>query len=441
MSSIQRDTSIPSVSALQHLGQGIVHDARLPFGSSFVDRFILSNGLRVLIVEDHAAPIVAIYTGVGVGSRHERAGKTGIAHLMEHLMFGKAFEAAVDACGGHNNAFTWYDHTCFQTEVPSHAAMEALQLEADRMRELRITKDDFDREMEIVQHERKQRVEDEPVGFAMEESLATLFSDHAYGRPIIGAMTDIQGLSINNMLQFFDQYYRPNNMVLSIVGDVDTVQIMRHVNDCFGSIEPKEIPVELVEPEFQFGRERTLTMKLDIPPRIWVGYLVPSAGDRLDHVAMILLDQILFGGRTGRMYRRTVSSGEPIATTVSAQLISLAHHGAYWMTLSAYEGKSLDEVLVAVDECIRAIKQEPVSQDEIDMARAQFEVGGYGALERNGYRAQTIGDGELSFGNPTILLDDLSASRHVRAGDIMRVARRFLHAPSRVVVRIERGQK
>ena len=440
------DSHLPDAKMLRHLRHGVIHDARLPFGSAFVDRFILSNGLRVLVMEDHSAPIAAMYTGIGVGSRHERDGKTGLAHLLEHLMFGgengsTQFESAVDALGGRCNAFTWYDMTCFQTEVPSRAILDIIRIESERMREFRADPDDLARELEIVLSERRMRVDDEPVGRMVEESMALLFQDHTYGRPIIGTANDIKSLDMTDIRGFFDGYYRPNNMVLTFAGDIDTMEIIESVQAGFGALKSAPSSVEDVRPEFPRNRELVRAIDADLASRVWVGYIVPGSGDRLDHLAMVVLDQVLFGGRIGRGYRHLVSSERSIATNSSSQHIALAHYGAYWVSMQPREGHSLDDLIDGLDDCIRELKQNPISQDEIDMARAQFEVDGFGALERCGYRAQAMGGGELIHGSPTLLVDDLAAIRHIRPGDILRVARRYLHNPERVVMKIGKDGK
>jgi zinc protease len=443
---MQSTHDLPDAVLLRHFRQGVTHDARLPFGATFVDRFTLPNGLRILTLEDHSAPIAAMYTGIGVGSRQEHDGKTGLAHLLEHLMFGgehgsTQFESTVDAVGGRCNAFTWYDLTCYQTEVPSHAIIDTIRIEAHRMRELRTSPEDLTRELEIVLSERRMRIDDEPVGKLVEDSMALLFQDHTYGRPIIGTTADIKTLSVNDVTAFFAEHYGPNNMVLTFVGDIDTKQIIEHVQAGFGVIERRQLPAENVRPEFPANRERVQSVDIDLSARAWVGYLVPGLGDKLDHLAMVVLDQIMFGGRIGRVYRHMVSSDCPISTNVSSQHVGLAHYGAYWISMMPREDVSLDKLVAALDECIWKIKEEPVSQDEIDMARAQFEVDGFGALERVGYRAQAIGSSELVLGSPTAMLDDLYAIRYVGPGDILRVARRYLRSSERVVMKIGKGVK
>ncbi|HEX7604301.1 MAG TPA: pitrilysin family protein, partial [Polyangiaceae bacterium] len=235
----------------------LAHEATVPFGPSMVvERFAMGNGLRILMLEDHTAPVVCLQTWFGVGSRHEHAGKTGIAHLFEHLMFGEtegrphgAFDRLLEEAGAETNAATFLDWTYYHMNLPKDALELAVKLEAERMSRLVLREPQVASEKEVVANERRQRVDDDVDGAVSELLYKEAFREHGYGWPTIGWMQDIQGFTPEDCMQFYKTYYAPNNATLVAVGDVEPRDLLRHVQAGYGAFEPATIPPEDVRPE------------------------------------------------------------------------------------------------------------------------------------------------------------------------------------------------
>src|SRR3954466_4873821 len=228
----------PHADLLNELNHGhpslaeVRHDETIPFGPSMrVERFVLGNGLRVLVLEDHVAPVISLQTWFGVGSRHEKPGKTGIAHLFEHLMFGEtedvahgAFDRMLEEAGAETNAATFLDWTCYHANLPKDALALAMKLEAGRIAKLVLRDPQVSSEKEVVANERRQRGDDDVDGSVSELLYKEAFKKHGYGWPTIGWMEDIQGFTTEDCTAFYKTYYAPNNAVLVVVGDVTVAE-------------------------------------------------------------------------------------------------------------------------------------------------------------------------------------------------------------------------
>src|SRR4051812_37121631 len=245
------------------------HDATIPFGPAMrVERFVLGNGLKLLILEDHTAPVICLQTWFGVGSRHERAGKTGIAHLFEHLMFGEtednahgAFDRLLEEAGAETNAATFLDWTYYHTNLPKDALPLAMKLEANRIARLVLRDPQVSSEKEVVANERRQRVDDDVDGAVSELLYQAAFLKHGYGWPTIGWMADIQGFTTEDCLAFYKTYYAPNNAILVVVGDASVAEVIRLTQEHYGQLVAAEIPVENVLPEPPQTAERLVETK------------------------------------------------------------------------------------------------------------------------------------------------------------------------------------
>src|SRR6185312_3457833 len=233
------------------------HDATIAFGPSMRGaRFFLGNGLRLLLLEDHAAPVACLQTWFGVGSRHEKPGKTGLAHLFEHLMFGEteemahgAFDRMLEEAGAETNAATFLDWTYYHANLPKDALPLAMKLEANRVARLVLRDPQVSSEKEVVANERRQRVDDDVDGAVSELLYQEAFRTHGYGWPTIGWMADIQGFTTEDCVAFYKTYYAPNNASLIVVGDVAPRDVLALVQEHYGALPPSTIPVEDVHPE------------------------------------------------------------------------------------------------------------------------------------------------------------------------------------------------
>jgi zinc protease len=421
----------------------VQHDATLPFGPAMrVERFTLGNGLKILILEDHAAPVVCVQAWFGVGSRHEREGKTGIAHLFEHLMFGEtensphgAFDRTLEEAGAETNAATFLDWTYYHTNLPKDALELTLRLEAERMARLVLREPQVASEKEVVANERRQRVDDDVDGAINELLYKEAFREHAYRCPTIGWMEDIKNLSTEDCVAFYRTYYAPNNATMVIVGDVDLRQALRLVQDHYGYYDPATIPVEDVRPEPpQTAEHRVRITKPTPTQKLAIGYKSPALGD-FDHAPLVLLNEILFGGRSSRVHRTLVQQQE-LASEVRGWVGTFRDPALYDIFLSARAGHTGEELLVELDAILDAVRREPVTQEELDKAKARVELATLQGLETVSGKAEQIGFYETVLGEPGALFERLEAYRRVSLADLLRVARRYLLASARTVIEV-----
>lgn len=419
------------------------HDGSIAFGPSMrVERFVLGNGLRVLVLEDHVAPVICLQTWFGVGSRHEKDGKTGIAHLFEHLMFGEtettahgAFDRMLEEAGAETNAATFLDWTFYHTNLPTEAFELALRLEANRMSTLVLREPQVASEKEVVANERRQRVDDDVDGAVNEMLYKEAFREHGYRHPTIGWMEDILGFTTDDCVEFYKTYYSPNNATMVIVGDVDLGQVLRLVQETYGHMPPALIPVEDVHPEPPQIEERRISTTKPTPThKLSMGYKCPALGD-FDHAPLVVLNEILFGGRSSRVHRDLVQKRE-IASEVRGYVGSFRDPGLYDIYLSAREGHTSAELLEALDEILDRVQAESISEAELDKAKGRLEFGLLQGLETASGKAEQIGFYQTVLGDPGAIFDRIAVYRRVTLSDLLRVARRYLARTARTVIEV-----
>jgi predicted Zn-dependent peptidase len=363
----------------------------------------LPNGLRLIISEDHLAPVAAVNVWYAVGSKHEEPGKTGFAHLFEHVMFqgsahvGKAEHIAlVQAAGGTMNGTTWLDRTNYFETMPSHQLELALWLEADRMGTLldALSQENLDNQREVVKNEKRWSYDNRPYGSWNEKMLGAVFPpEHPYHHPTIGSMDDLDAASVEDVSAFFRLHYAPNNAVLSVVGDVDPEAVRAWVEKYFGSIPANaNLPVALPEMGLPptLGSEIREIVPDRVPlPRIYWGFRGPVFGDpRLD--ALDLAGQILAGGKGSRLHKRLVRD-ERLAQDVALFSMGLVSGGsvtAGWAT--ARPGVDLVRLETAFWEELERLGRELVSEDELERAKALTEADELGALQRVDEKADRL---------------------------------------------------
>ncbi|HEY8437834.1 MAG TPA: pitrilysin family protein [Candidatus Limnocylindrales bacterium] len=406
----------------------------------------LDNGLRLIISVDRLAPVVAVNLWYNVGSKNEVEGKTGFAHLFEHVMFqgsrnvGKAEHMAlVQAAGGTMNGSTWLDRTNYYETLPSHQAELALWLEADRMGTLldALSQENLDNQREVVKNERRWSYDNRPYGTWYEKLQGHLYPPgHPYHHTTIGSMEDLDAASIEDVSAFFRTYYAPNNAVVSVVGDVDPDDIRRWTERYFGGIPANpDIPKlgDLSLPAV-IGEERRETVYDKVPlPRVHVGFRAPVYGDpRLD--ALDIAAQVLAGGKGSRLHRRLVRD-ERIAQDVA--LVALGFVGgasmaAGWATVRP--GVSVEKVEAALHEELDRLTREPISDDELARARALIETEELAALSRVEERADRLSMYATLFDDPDLINRTLPRYLAVTAEDIQAVSRDVFRADNRVVL-------
>ncbi len=432
-----------ALSAERPEGQRIHYVGSTPFGPGMsIERVRLDNGLSVLLQIDPAAPVISLQTWVHVGSRFEKEGKTGICHLFEHLMFGEtevsahgAFDRQLEEAGAETNAATFLDWTYYHQNLPKEALGLALKLEAERLAKLVLREPQVASEKEVVANERRQRVDDDIDGAVSELLYKEAFHEHAYGIPTIGWMQDIQSFTPEDCVAFYKTYYAPNNATLVAVGDVDAKEMLALVLDHYAAIPPSRIPVEDVHPEPPQTEERRLVVdKPTATHKIAIGYKAPALGD-FDHAPLVVLNEILFGGRASRVHRALIQRQE-IATDVRGWVGTFRDPGLYDIWLTARDEHTGAELLAAFDVEAERIRTEPVSDIELEKAKARLELSTVQGLESVSGKAETIGFYDSVLGDPGALFTKLEQYRRVQKGDVLRVARRYLVPTSRTLVEV-----
>ncbi len=406
----------------------------------------LANGLRLVLAEDHLAPVVGVNIWYNVGSRNEVAGKTGFAHLFEHVMFqgsrnvGKAEHIAlVQAAGGTMNGTTWLDRTNYFETVPSHQLELALWLEADRMGTLldALSQENLDNQREVVKNEKRWSYDNRPYGSWNEKLQAHLFpADHPYHHSTIGSMADLDAASVDDVKDFFRTWYAPNNAVLAIAGDFDTAQARAWADRYFGGIPANpNIPTlpDMSLPPI-LGEERREVVPDRVPlPRVYFGFRAPAFGDiRLD--ALELAGQILAGGKGSRLHRRLVRD-ERIAQDVVAFVLGFvggASIAAGWAT--ARPGIPVERVEAVYEEELERLSRELVSDDELARAKALIETDELGSLQRVEERADRLAMYATLFADPDLINRQLDRYLSVTAEQIREVAAQVFQPRNRVVL-------
>jgi predicted Zn-dependent peptidase len=412
---------------------------------SFTDER-LSNGLRLIISVDRLAPVVAVNLWYDVGSKHEVEGKTGFAHLFEHVMFQGSRNvqkaehmSLVQAAGGTMNGSTWLDRTNYYETLPSHQAELALWLEADRMGTLldALNQENLDNQREVVKNEKRWSYDNRPYGSWYEKIQGHLYPpEHPYHHTTIGSMEDLDAASVEDVSAFFRTYYAPNNAVLSVVGDVDPDDIRRWTERYFGGIPANPaIPAlgDLSLPP-RIGREIRETVHDTVPlPRVYVGFRAPAYGDeRLD--ALDIAAQVLAGGKGSRLHRRLVRT-ERIAQDVA--LVALGFVGGAsicvgWATVRP--GVPVERVEAALLEELDQLGREPISDDELARARALIETEELGGLSRVEERADRLSMYATLFDDPDLINRMLPRYLAVTAEQIRSISADVFREDNRVIL-------
>lgn len=410
--------------------------------TAYVHRFRLGNGLRLLLLVDKSAPVLSYFTWFRVGSRHEKPGKTGLAHLFEHLMFNEAeglkageFDRKLEENGAESNAATWLDWTYYYESLPKDRLALAVKLESNRMARLVLREPQVVSEKEVVANERRMRVDDDVEGAANEILYKTAFTKHPYHWPTIGWMSDIEGFTPDDCVAFYKTFYAPNNATLVVVGDVREQDVLQKIRDAYGAIPASTIPEEDTSPEPPQLESRVVVMeKPTASEKILLGFHGPALGDT-DHPALSILNEVLFGGRASRMYRDLVTKNE-LCTELRGWVSTFRDPGLYEMYFTARPGITTEAVLERVDAALREVRAEVIAEDELVRAKARLELGLVQSLETMSGKAEQIGFYNTVLGDPAAAFRRLEAYRRVTAGEIRTAARRYLTLDARTMIRV-----
>jgi len=414
-------------------------------GSNVVARFRLENGLQIIVMEDHSAPVCSYQTWFPVGSRFETMGKGGIAHLFEHLMFKgtkryprHVFDRMLEQAGAITNAATWFDFTFYFENLPASEIGLAVELESDRMQGLVLDEEALRTELEVVKNERRLRVENDPEGIIEETVMREVFGTHPYGRPVLGTMEDLENITLDDCIAFYRTYYSPSNGTIVVVGDVKTEDVLTLVATKYGTIAKGDVPRE---------------EKPEKPPIVskTVEVFVPLATERLilafrgvevshpDSYALDCLNHILFDDESSRVYRELVERRK-IASSVDGAVEQFQGDGIISVEVVMNTGRKAEEAVDPVMAKIREITEGGVTERELQRAKNFLEASFYKAMTTMGSRATQLALHHIMLGHYLKLNEYVPNIERVTIEDIQRVAKTYL-VKERLVTVIARQKK
>lgn len=400
----------------------------IPRGTTGVVASTLQNGLRVLLLEDHRSPIVTVQVWYRVGSRDERRGVTGVAHLLEHMMFKgtpthgpRQFARLVEENGGRDNAFTTHDVTSYFVDLAADKLDLVLELEADRMHNLLLDPKEINAEREVVLEERRTRTDDDPEGFLGEEVRSIAFRAHPYGVPVIGWAEDLRRITPEQIRAFYRAHYAPNRTILVAVGDFKAAEALDLVKRRFGSIPraPEPPPLLAVEPP-QNGERRVIVRKQAQLPIVYLAWHVPNHASP-DAAALEVLSVVVSGGRTSRLYRTLVHDRQIALEAGGDYPYFSLDPGLFWFWATAMPGQTPETLEKALLEEMDRLKREPVSAEELERAKNQIEAAFVFQQDSIHRRASLLARFE-TIGGYALLDRYVPRIRAVTAADLQRVA-------------------
>ncbi|HET9265610.1 MAG TPA: pitrilysin family protein [Vicinamibacterales bacterium] len=403
----------------------------------------LPNGLQVVFLEDHSTPIVHAEIWYHVGSKNEKKGRTGFAHLFEHMMFKgsknvepEGHPSWISSVGGQSNAFTTEDATVFWQTFPAQYLPLVLWLEADRMASLRIDEKVFQTEREVVKEERRMRVENQPYGRLNEIIYDQAFTVHPYKHPTIGSMEDLEAASIEDVRDFFRTYYVPNNATLVLVGDFDIKETEGLVAKYLGRLPKSDKPVPRDIPkEPPQTKERRVRLEENWPlPAVVVAHHITFDGHP-DSYPLHIASKVLSDGQSSRIYRRLVYEKQLALAAFGGGNI-IEHPNLFFAVAIVQPGKSPEETITALIAELDRLKNEPISAAELQQAKNQFARDYILGRESNKDKAQTLGHAVVIHDDITTADGEFDIFMRMTAEDVQRVAQTYFKPENRLVLTI-----
>jgi len=403
----------------------------------------LPNGLTVVLSEDHSTPIIHLQLVYHVGSKNEKPGRTGFAHLFEHLMFKgsknvqpEAHTSMLASVGGQSNAYTTEDETVFWETVPSQYLPLILWLEADRMATLRIDKDTFQNERDVVKEERRMRVDNQPYGRLNEIIYDQAFSVHPYKHATIGSMVDLEAASVDDVRDFYDTFYVPANATLVLVGDFDSTQALQLVSQYVGRVPKSDRPVPRdipQEPPQTKEKRATLTQPWPLPAVV-VAYHVTRDGNP-DSYPLHIAAKVLSDGQTSRIYQKLVYEKQmAVAAFGNANLIE--DPNLFYAVAIVQPGKSPEEVTNALIAELDRLKTDPISEHELQRTKNQFARDYILGRESNQQKAGQLSHAVVIHSDIKTADGEFDIFQNITVADVQRVARTYFRPENRLVLTI-----
>jgi zinc protease len=409
-------------------------------GAYKVNRYLLSNGLRLLVVEDHSSPTFAYQTWFRVGSRDEMVGKTGLAHLFEHLMFKATtnhpegeFDRVLETAGAEgSNAFTSWDYTAYVQELPKNDLDLIAGLESDRMVNLIVNDQSFKTEREVVQNERRFRTENSPDGTLFQEMFGLAFEKNSYHWPVIGYTEDLNSMTAQEPRDFYKAYYSPNHATVVISGDVDADSVYQTIKKFYGGIASEETPAHQIidEPAQTSPRRKTLKLSIQVE-KLLMTYHIPNVLSS-DIPALNVLQSVLAGGKSARLNRALVDTG--ITSDVNASAMEMKGPGLFVIDANLQKGKHSAQAESVILRELKRVADHGVSDAELVRTKNQEDFSFYQILSNNSERANFIGKYESITPNFEDGIKNHQLVRDVKSEDVVRVTQKYFNPKARTVV-------
>jgi len=409
----------------------------LPAMAQEVHEYKLDNGMKILVKEDHRAPVVVSQVWYKVGSSYEHGGITGVSHVLEHMMFkgtkkhpAGEFSRIIAENGGRENAFTGKDYTAYFQQLEKGRLKVSFELEADRMRNLLLPPKEYAKELQVVMEERRMRTEDNPQALTDEQFTATAFMNSPYHHPVIGWMEDLKTLKVADVRHWYERYYAPNNATLVVVGDVEPEAVYRLAKHYFGPIKPSVIPAQKPRTELKQRGQRSIRVAAPAQlPYLEMGYKVPvfrTAKLAWEPYALDVLAGVLDGGDASRLQRQLVRKQQLVASISAGYNPGSRNEELFSFDATPAAGKSVEEVEKAIRKQIERVRDDLVTQDELERVKAQVVASKVYQKDSIFYQAMEMGMLETVGVGWQVGEDYAKRIGAVTAEQVRDVARRYL---------------
>ena len=409
------------------------------FAEASIQEFKLSNGLKLVVQEDHRSPVVVSQVWYRAGSVDEVNGKTGVAHVLEHMMFKGTkklkpgeFSRMIAAAGGKENAFTSADYTCYFQQLEKSNLPLSFKLEADRMVNLQITDAEFAKEIKVVMEERRWRTEDKPQSKVNEQFQATAYRAHPYARPVVGFMNDLENMTASDAREWYNNWYAPNNATIVVVGDVKTQEVLKLAKQYFGPLKPRKLPARKpqVEPP-QIGERRVVVKAPGKLPYLVMGFHTPTLQDKVapewEVYALDVLSSVLSGNDSARLNQKLVRETS-LAVDVGAGYDSTnrGRESLFELVGTPAEGKTVNELEAALLAQLELIKTGGVTQQELDRVKVAVIASDVYQRDSMFYQGMQIGQLETMGYSWRLLKEYPEKIKAVTSEQIQAVAKKYL---------------
>jgi zinc protease len=407
-----------------------------------VTKYTLKNGMVVLLYEDHSAPIVSYHTWFRVGSKHEEPGKTGLAHLFEHMMFkgtkkygNKQFDLLLQNNGISNNAFTTRDYTGYYEDLPSGKLELVMDIESDRMRNLVIDQAMLDAEREVVKEERRMRLDNSVVGKLYEGIYNAVFKVHPYRWPVIGYMRDLNSLSVEACMDFYNRFYAPNNAVLIIGGDINIEKTKKLVDKYYAHIPASKLEKVSLPQEPEQKRFRKLSIPKEVQAvTVSLNYR-GAKGMVEENFALDVLSEVLGGGQSSRLYKALINKHQ-IASSIYSYYNSSPEEGVFHIIASLKPGVSSKKASRIIEKEIAQIQKNGISERDLQKAINSIQASYVRSLKTISGKTRALALNEVVLGDYKYLFSDLKKYASVKPEEVKKVANKYFSKNQQVLVEV-----